>query len=948
MRVMAFPPFAVDLDEERLWRNGVQIPLRRKPFAILGYLLAHPQRIVTHEELLASVWGGAVVSESAIRSHLHELRQALGEGVIETVIGRGYRFTAAPVEASLAPAAGPSAPAAAREPDHSVVGRDAELAVLRAALARARSGERQLCFVTGDPGIGKTTLVQTFLDELAADAGVLAARGQCVEQYGSPEAYLAVIELVVRLRRSRDGDRVLAALVRHAPAFLAQVPHLVPEDAYADVMARAKGGAEGRVVRELVEVFDVLAAAAPLVVVLEDLQWSDLATIDFVSALQQRRERARLVVIATSRRAEAHTPSHPLYRVVRGLVARGAATSIALDRIAAGDLHRLVDARFPGHRLPAWFAEVVDGITGGVPLFVVSLLDDVARRRMVVERDGTWEVTVTADELRAHRPESVRQLIDIGLDRLTLDEQRVLECAAVVGLEFPPVLVAAALDRPVEDVDELCDGLVRRGLFLRRAGVGEWPDGSETVRYAVTHGLVHEVCLARSAAARVQRWHHVIAETLESAHGERAPEFAHVLASHFDQSRDLARAVHYYRLAGDQNAQRFASPDAMRMYQRAHELVVRLPAGADRDRIELDLLGGLTQATIRASRDATREPLAMFARMAELAEARADFPRLAQALASLSFRHSILAEYRRANEVSDRLDQLAQTYTFPPPLVAFSTIARLLATIWHSDAETSRAQLQELTGTGGTALGATDRRVVLLLYQSVMSWLVGRPRQAFADIDAAIEQARALGDPYAAGAAFCNLSRARVWCGAPPADVRAAAEVVLAIPDAAVWHNQCRINVAWADCAGGPLDGARCTALVEEFHDRSERFPMGITVIGHTLARVLRASRREADALVLVDHMLAFGRDRGEVLFVPEYLRLRGELLAAGGDVEAAAAMYMEAVAAAQPLSLHALALRAAVALGNRSLVAGCLAHFEPDADTADVAAARALVGAAP
>src|SRR4051812_44141651 len=92
--MVAFPPFRLDLEDERLWKGSKLLALRRKPFAILRYLVGHPRRLVTHDELLQHVWAGAVVSESAMRTHLHELRQVLGEGLIETVIGRGYRFVA--------------------------------------------------------------------------------------------------------------------------------------------------------------------------------------------------------------------------------------------------------------------------------------------------------------------------------------------------------------------------------------------------------------------------------------------------------------------------------------------------------------------------------------------------------------------------------------------------------------------------------------------------------------------------------------------------------------------------------------------------------------------------------------------------------------------------------------------------------------------------------------
>jgi DNA-binding winged helix-turn-helix (wHTH) protein len=168
--VVEFPPYRLDLAEERLWRGSNLLGLRRKPFAILRYLAEHPGRLVTQAELLAQVWGNVAVSDSAVRSHLHELRQVLGDGVIETVIGRGYRFVAPIVEPSRASSAadavaaeiGPTAevarsrrgspsrpppppappPARRAAPARLIVGRDAELDVLRGAVARAAGSAR--------------------------------------------------------------------------------------------------------------------------------------------------------------------------------------------------------------------------------------------------------------------------------------------------------------------------------------------------------------------------------------------------------------------------------------------------------------------------------------------------------------------------------------------------------------------------------------------------------------------------------------------------------------------------------------------------------------------------------------------------------------------------------------------------------------------------------------
>ena len=135
--MLAFPPFRLDPEEGRLWKGKKLLALRRKPFAILAYLASRPRKLVTHEELLAQVWRGAVVSDSAMRSHLHELRQVLGDGVIESVIGRGYRFVA-----ELREEAASEAPVEVAAVDPLVVGRDEELEQLKAAFERAAAFAR--------------------------------------------------------------------------------------------------------------------------------------------------------------------------------------------------------------------------------------------------------------------------------------------------------------------------------------------------------------------------------------------------------------------------------------------------------------------------------------------------------------------------------------------------------------------------------------------------------------------------------------------------------------------------------------------------------------------------------------------------------------------------------------------------------------------------------------
>src|SRR5580658_5066999 len=186
--LLSFPPFRLDLDDERLWKDGEELHLRRKPFAILRYLVQHAQRLVTRHDIVEAVWGNIAMSESLLRTHMSELRRVLGDGAIETVVGRGYRFLLELKHVELEASRGGARSAAAKGDGTLVVGRDAELDVLRAALQSARDRRRTTVFITGEAGTGKTTLVDVFLEQARASGPLLVGCGACVEQYGSGQA----------------------------------------------------------------------------------------------------------------------------------------------------------------------------------------------------------------------------------------------------------------------------------------------------------------------------------------------------------------------------------------------------------------------------------------------------------------------------------------------------------------------------------------------------------------------------------------------------------------------------------------------------------------------------------------------------------------------------------------------------------------------------------------
>jgi DNA-binding winged helix-turn-helix (wHTH) protein len=274
--------------------------MQPKLLAVLWTLVSQAGQVVTKDVLLAQGWPETVVSEGVLTACIRRLRRVLGEApqhpqYIATVHRVGYRFVApvtrgeAPraLETPLVPAASP--PPLSLSPTPLVVGRQAELAQLHTAWRRALHGGRQLLFVTGEAGIGKTTLVETFLAQLDSTLSCWIGRGQCIEHYGAGEAYLPLLDALGHLGRAPDGAPLLACLHQTAPTWLTQLPALWEPADRATLSPPLQSTTHTRMLRELVDALEQLTVVQPLVLVLEDLHWSDASTVEVLALLARRR-----------------------------------------------------------------------------------------------------------------------------------------------------------------------------------------------------------------------------------------------------------------------------------------------------------------------------------------------------------------------------------------------------------------------------------------------------------------------------------------------------------------------------------------------------------------------------------------------------------------------------------------------------------------------------------
>ncbi|WP_089932881.1 ATP-binding protein [Candidatus Entotheonella palauensis] len=556
---LTFGPFRLDPNQNTLWRGDTPITLRARALAVLRYLAEHPDRIITLEEFIEHVWDGRHVSRSVLRVCIHDIRTALGDTAerpeyLETVGRQGYRFCIRPLVRGT-----PNGDAAPEIGSRPVVGRQRELDRLQQALSRARQGQRQLVWVSGEPGIGKTAVVDTFVHTLEAVPGIRVGRGHCIEHRGAGEAFLPLFEALSRLGRGPEGESVTTVLRRLAPSALVHLPALVPEAEQEQLRHQVEGTSRAGLLRQLAEALEMLAAVRPMVWVLEDLHWSDPSTIDFLAYLAKRRDPAQLLVLSTYRPSEAQ--GHPLMGLLQEMQGHGQGVELRLSALTPEDLSTYILDRLGGAVNPSVTA-LLHERSGGNPLFLMHLVEHLVHTGLLIPEANEWTLL---DEVGAYRvlPKGIRQLLAKQFEQLPVASQRALEVASVVGERFATAAVAAGAQQEVATIDTACAEVAHASWLLEADQLVAWPDGTATGEYCFSHALVREVIYERLAAGQRMALHLLIGRRLEVSYGARSPEIAAALAVHFLHGQDPFKAVRYLYLAAENASNRSAHREAI-------------------------------------------------------------------------------------------------------------------------------------------------------------------------------------------------------------------------------------------------------------------------------------------------------------------------------------------------------------------------------------------------
>ena len=451
------------------------------------------------------------------------------------------------------------------------VGREEPLAALRAELDSMRTGQGRLVCVAGEPGIGKTTLLDDFLEQLKAEGSAFSsARGTCSERLAGAEAYLPILEVLESLTRGGDGEIVARTLRLLAPTWYVQIVSLSKEDSSTErVLADARTASQERMKRELIAFFEELCRTRPVILFLEDVHWADESTVDLLAYIGTKLASMRMLIVATYRPTELLLSDHVFARVKLELQGRGRCHELSLDLLTRGDIDKYLALKFPGHRFPVEFVDLIHARTGGSPLFMVDLLRFFRDRGVVTQKDGRWELAESVAEIEDEIPESVRSMVQKKIDQLTDVERRLLTTASVQGYEFEAVVVARALELDEVEVEERLECLDRVHALARPVGEQEFPDHTLTVRYNFVHSLYQNSLYGALSPARRAQTSAAVAETLLGLYGERAATIAADLALLFEAARDFARASDHFAQAARNAAAIYANQEAVELTRKA-------------------------------------------------------------------------------------------------------------------------------------------------------------------------------------------------------------------------------------------------------------------------------------------------------------------------------------------------------------------------------------------
>ncbi len=840
--------------------------------------------------------------------------------------------------------------------ERGVVGRETELAALRDAFETARSGRAFLISASGEPGIGKTTLVETFLRTLADSSAHFVALGRCSERLAGAEAYLPLLDAIDDLLHE-DGASELSALLRaHAPTWAQMLASThagaesVPPDAHAQSQERLK--------RELAAFLTEVCIRQPLILLIEDIHWADVSTVDVLGYVLTRLRSSRLLAIATYRPAELQLSSHPFLALKLDLQTRNAAREIPLAFLTEEYIGRFIADRFPKNSFPLGFTGLVHSRTEGSPLFVEDLLRYLKGRGAIVEKDGVWSISESLPDVESEIPESMRSMVERKVGQLESDDRNLLAAASIQGHSFDSAIVARALGFNTADVEDRLEDLDRIYGFVRRAGEREFHGGEVSGRYRFVHVLYQNSLYASLSVSRRVSLSKAVGEALLDLNGGDASIAAAELGFLFETAREFERAAGYFAMATEAAIGIFAFDEASRLARRALALLRRLSPTTERLGLELGLQLMLGSAAGVAGGYAAAEAQAAMARSRAIAEEMGRAPMLSPALWGLHAYYLVSGDIRKAHEIGQQALNIATEHPSDMSLMAAHTQMGISLRFMgeYTDAVEHFAQAAAIYDPAlqhqYTAVYHMDPGVFSFAETTRTLWAVGRVDDALAMNERSLALGRSSPDPRTVAFSLLMSSVLTHLMRDPAQTMKSSSEGIAICDEHQIIQERSWITTAhgWATALLGNapdgLDEMAASLTMRRQMNAILDFPYALTQIaeGHMLMgnhKLARATLEEA---------IELRQRHDDAWYEAEVYRMLGDVeIAETGNAAAAEAYYRQSLGISLKQGTRSFELRTATSLARLigtersaeaiALLAPVREWFSSQGATADTAA---------
>ena len=950
--ICRFAEFELDRSAYQLRRKGRPVQLERIPLDVLFILADRRGQLVTREEIFERVWGKKVFldTDNAINTAVRKIRHALHDDsesprFVATVPAKGYRFVA-PVRAANTAR---SEPSRVRLPQNSLVGRECEMATLRAGLDDASCGRGRLLLISGEPGIGKTRLA----DELAvlADAkGMALLVGHCSER-DEAVAYLPFVEILENfIDRASTPEALRTALGEQGPELARLLPRLKnilpglpPPLDLPPAQAR----------RQLFNCYrDFIARVAreqPLLLVLEDLHWSADSTLSLLDHLMQRLSDLPLLLVGTYRDAELNVTGG-LAKTLDDLLRGRLATQVRLKGLPRDEVAAMLKS-LSGQSPPDAVVSEIYAQTEGNPFFVEELFRHLEEENRLYDSAGQFRSVLGIGELEA--PPSVRLVVARRLARLTDLTQKMLATAAVIGRLFSFEILARASAANDDSILKCIEEAEKAGLLF---SVAESPKA----RFQFSHELVRQAVIGGLSAARRQRLHLEVADAIERTYSGALEDCCAELAHHYARSSNTGKTIEYLDRAGRQAIKRGALKEAELCLKQAIATLSTTPETPERINREFNLQFVLWQVLSSTSGFATDETVRAARHLRELGEKTGNPEQLIVALRAAWAAAYLQGEMTVAQQAAEQSMEIAQrsgsrsglTQTHLSQGYCFYFRGELTQAMQHLEATIASYKETDWSG------DIYDPRTEALLSMGVLLWHLGSGDQGRAKIREAISLSERLKSPGCMAVSLGNASGFYMTLR-EPGTVREAAQRLSTLASEQqlpLFVAQGSVYRGWAMAEQGRADEG--LALIRAGLD-------SLATLGNRLAlphyfRALSEAQARAgqieEALATIEQ--AFSTVGEMQINLPGVLWWRGELHLKRRDETLADRDFREAIAVARRIGSKAFELRATTSLARllakkgkredaRAMLAAIYNQFTEGFDSADLKDARALLNSA-